>query len=75
MIPEGATRVAFLDRYGRFAKSDDEVTTVRFYAADCTELGDIDTDEYDALTQEERDSVDELGSAAGCVNTAGKSNA
>lgn len=74
-IPAGATRVAFLDRHGRFAKGDDGVELIRFFDDQCNALEDMAPEDYSALTYDEQTAINELGSAAGCIDTAHKSNA
>jgi hypothetical protein len=73
---EGLTRAAFLDEHGRFAKSNDAVAIVRlFYGDDCRDSVDISVDDFMSLTEDERTSIEQAGSGAGCIDTSGKSNA
>lgn len=75
MDPDLSTleRAAFLDEYGRFAKSDEAVAIVRlFFPGRET---DLTVTEYRSLSAEAKETIRNTGSGAGFVNTFGKSNA
>jgi hypothetical protein len=69
--------VAYLDKYGRFAKSEETVYTVRlFYLPEyCDGSFDLTLVEYKALPLATRTAIQNAGSAAGLIDTEGKSNA
>lgn len=71
------TRAAFLDRFGRFAKSDEEVAEIRLWAegAAANDFQSMTVTEFYALTLDERYEIRNLGSGAGLVVTEGISNA
>lgn len=72
-----AVRAAFLDRFGRFAKREEDVAEVRLWAEDA-EPGDyvsMTVAVFNAKTASEREAIRNLGSGAGYVVTEGKSNA
>lgn len=73
----GLERSAFLDDLGRFAKDKDQVAVVRlWFAGDSPQIyTEITYDEFKALDREDRDAINNAGSAAGFVDTEGKSNA
>jgi hypothetical protein len=68
---------AFLDREGRYAKSEETVDMVRLWysGASPPEVGELTAAEYRALPVEEREIIIAAPSAAGLVETEGKSNA
>lgn len=66
-------RSAFLDEHGRFAKSDEAVTTVRLFFSDRTV--ELTAAEYGSLSAEDQETIRNSGSGAGLVDTDGKSNA
>lgn len=70
-------RSAFLDQFGRFAKTEELVAVVRlWFAGDSPEsYTDLTLAEYEALPEADRDTIKNTGSAAGFVETDGKSNA
>lgn len=69
--------VAFLDKYGRFAKSDEDVYTIRlFYPATyCNGTYELTALQFKALSAADKLAIRESGSAAGLIDTEGKSNA
>lgn len=71
------TRAAFLDRFGRFAKTEAEVVVIRMWPEDGVPLGytEITIAQFRAMTSTERDAIRNMGSAAGLVPTEGISNA
>lgn len=69
----GLTGSAFLDRHGRFAKHPDDVAIVRLYYG--ASSIDMTADDFVLLTDAERLTIQESGSGAGLIVTAGKSNA
>ena len=72
------TRSAFLDRFGRFAKRDEDVAEIRMWPEDAV-LGDaylsLTIAQFKALPVAERTAIKEMGSAAGLIVTEGISNA
>lgn len=68
---------AFLDRFDRYAKTEDAVHHVALFFGDESppRREDLDLDEYDALTVEEQTTIKEAPSAARFIDTTGKSNA
>jgi hypothetical protein len=72
----GLTRSAFLDELGRFAKDPSTVHSVQLVWGDSPGTSTfLPVAEYDALTKEEKETIINAGSAAGFVDTEGKSNA
>lgn len=70
-----ATRSAFLDAYGRYAKEASTLHEVRTFTSDGTPVATYTRDEYQALPREERLALQQLDSAAAFIDTEGKSNA
>lgn len=69
-------RVAFLDRYGRFAKQTSDVAEVRVFPGDDPEVyTTITAANYAKLTKAEQDTLKLADSAAGLIDTSTKSNA
>lgn len=69
-------RVAFLDRYGRFAKDTADVAEVRVFPGDNpAEYTSMTAAEFKALPTAEKTSLYQAGSAAGLIDTSDKSNA
>lgn len=73
----GLERSAFLDELERFAKSEEAIAIVRlWFVGDSPQVfTDLTYDEFKGLTRDEKDAINNAGSAAGFVDTAGKSNA
>jgi hypothetical protein len=69
--------VAFLDRYGRFAKSEETVHVVRlFYPATyCQTVAELSVAAFRALDSSTREALRNGPSGAGLVDTSSKSNA
>lgn len=75
---EGLTASAFLDRFERFAKLEDDVAIVRLWfneESPARQPVDLTRATFDALTLEQRTTIRNTGSGAGLVDTAHKSNA
>lgn len=70
-----ATRSAFLDAHGRFAKQASDIVEIRLFDDECNVVGTMTYEAYRKLPTAEQRALQQLGSAAGCVETAGKSNA
>jgi hypothetical protein len=70
-------RSAFLDDLERFAKSEDSIAIVRlWFSGDSPQVfTDITYDDFKALDQEEKDAINNAGSAAGYIETDSRSNA
>lgn len=68
---------AFLDKYGRFAKVDQDVVSVRLFYPSiyCAPTFDLTRVQYLALDAITRDTIKNAGSAAGLIDTDGISNA
>lgn len=68
---------AYLDRFGRFAKSEETIAVLRvFYPSSyCDTYGDIPIATFRKLPEATRDALNNAPSAAGLVITEGKSNA
>lgn len=68
---------AYLDAQDRFAKSDDTVAKLRLWFNDESPARflDLEPSEFNALPREQRTLINEAGSAAGYLDTEGKSNA
>lgn len=72
--PDAPVAAAFLDRYERFAKSEDAIVTVRvFYGANVFE--DLTYAQFRALPKARRELITNSGSGAGRIDTSTKSNA
>lgn len=69
----GLEAAGFLDRYGRFAKDDDAVATVRLFFSNYHV--DLTAAEYASLSDAAKDTIKNSGSAAGRIDTLHKSNA
>jgi hypothetical protein len=74
---EGLERSAYLDELERFAKSEESIAIVRlWFAGDSPQTyTDLTYEEFRALTRDEKETINNAGSAAGYVETEGKSNA
>lgn len=72
-----AVRAAFLDRFGRFAKRDEDVYEIRLWAEGATAntYETMTLEEFRRLSTADRDELRNLGSGAGLVDTSHKSNA
>lgn len=72
-----AFRSAFLDRFGRFAKREEDVYAVRLWAegADPADYQTLTAVEFNALSAARKLEIKNLESAAGYIDTSTKSNA
>lgn len=72
-----AVRAAFLDRFGRFVKRDEDLYIIRLWAAgaDASDFEIMTAAEFRALSRADQDDIRNLGSGAGLVDTEHKSNA
>lgn len=72
-----AVRAAFLDRFGRFVKREEDLYEVRLWAdgADAGDYVTLTAAQYRAKTAAEKTAINNLGSGAGYVDTEHKSNA
>lgn len=70
-----ATRSAFLDQYGRYAKEQATLHEIRTFDDDCNLIEVIPVAAYRAMPVAEQRALQQLGSGAPCVDTEGKSNA
>jgi len=73
----GLTAVAFLDRFERFAKREEDVAEVRLYYGGNSPVTytPLTVAEFDALPFSTRETIRNAGSAAGLIDTLHKSNA
>lgn len=74
---ENMIATAFLDRFGRYAKSEEarDVLRVFYPSSFCDTFGDIPIATFRRLPRATRDALNNAPSAAGLVDTEGKSNA
>lgn len=72
-----AVRAAFLDRFGRFVKREEDLYEIRLWAdgASAGSYEVMSAAEYRALSTTDKVEIRNLGSGAGLVDTSHKSNA
>lgn len=71
------TRSAFLDRFGRYAKTEETIAFVRLWpeVATADQYLEYTLAQFNRLTPARQQEIKDMGSAAGLVDTEGKSNA